>query len=47
MTEAKPRMIESIRAPSDATIEWIKDNHTPDLVTKKSLKAAIVAAVHD
>jgi hypothetical protein len=47
MTEAKSRMIESTRAPSDAIIEWIKVNHTPDLVTKKSLNAAIVAAAHD
>ncbi|MBT4934714.1 MAG: hypothetical protein HOJ87_05890 [Rhodospirillaceae bacterium] len=46
MTAAKLRMIEDTRAPSDAIIEWIKANHAPDLVTKKSLKTAIVAAAH-
>ena len=47
MTETKLRMIERTRALSNAIIEWIKDNHTPDLVTKKSLNAAIVNAAHD
>ena len=47
MTEAKARMIESTRAPSDAIIEHILENHAPDLVTRSTLKTAIFLAACD
>lgn len=42
MTKAKQRMIADTRAPSAVILEWIRDNHAADLVTRSSLKAAIV-----
>lgn len=47
MTPAKGRMIEDTRAPSDAISEWILESHAPDLVTKNSLKIAVVMAARD
>jgi len=40
-------MIEDTRAPSDAIAEWIRDNHAPDLVSRASLKVAIIMAARD
>jgi hypothetical protein len=47
MTPGKQRMIEDTRAPSDAIMEWLRDNYVPDLVTKASLKLAIVLAARE
>jgi hypothetical protein len=47
MTPSKARMIEDTQAPSDAIAEWIHDNHAPDLVTRATLKVAIVMAARD
>ena len=47
MTPAKARMIEDNRAPSDAIAEWLLDNHAPDIVTRASLKVAIIMAARD
>jgi len=47
MTPAKSLMIESTRAPSDSIIEWMVANHAPDLVTKSTLKMAVVLAARD
>jgi len=47
MTPSKARMIEDTRAPSDAIAEWIRDNHAPDLVSRASLKVAIIMAARD
>ena len=47
MTPAKARMIEDTRAPSDAVMGWLRENHGPDLVTKVTLKVAVVLAARD
>jgi len=47
MTPSKARMIEDTRPPSEAIAEWIQDNHKPDIVTRASLKTAIVTAARD
>ena len=47
MTQSKARMIEDNRAPSDAITTWILDNHASDLITKSSLRTAIILAARD
>ena len=47
MTPSKARMIEDTRAPSETIIEWMAENHAPDLVTRATLKTAIVVAARD
>ena len=44
MTPAKARMIEDTRAPSSAIAEYIQENHAPDLVTRASLRTAVILA---
>jgi len=46
-TPTRQRMIEDTRAPSDTIAEWMRENHTPDLVTKTTLKTAVVLAARD
>jgi hypothetical protein len=44
MTAAKARMIEDTRAPSDGIADWITEHHASDLVTKATLKTAVLRA---
>jgi hypothetical protein len=46
-TAARQRMIEDTRAPSEHLAEWIQENHAPDLVTRTTLKTAIVMAARE
>lgn len=46
MTPAKARMIADTRSPSASLSEWLVDNHTPDIVTRATLKVAVVVAAH-
>jgi hypothetical protein len=47
MTQAKSLMIESTRAPSDAIFDHILENHAPDLVTKVTLRKAVMSAARE
>lgn len=47
MTDAKAAMIESTRAPSDAILDWIMETHKSDLVTKASLRMAVVRGARE
>jgi len=47
MTPSKARMIEDTRPPSETIAEWIFDNHMSDLVTRSTLKTAVVLAARD
>ena len=47
MTDAKAAMIENTRAPSDTIVDWIKDNYEPDIVTRESLRGAIILAARE
>ena len=47
MTPAKQRMIFNTRSPSDSIFEWIQDNFTPDLVTRATLRGAVVLAARE
>ena len=47
MTDAKARMIDDTRAPSEGIYDWIMENHAPDLVTHYSLRSAIVLAARE
>ena len=47
MTPAKQRMIEDTRAPSDVIDKLILEKHAPDLVTRVSLKTAIIVAARE
>jgi hypothetical protein len=47
MTQSKSAMIENTRAPSESIIDWLAANHAPDLVTKTTLKTAVVLAARE
>ena len=47
MTPSKARMMADNRAPSDVVAEWIRENHPSDVVTRATLKTAIVVAARD
>jgi hypothetical protein len=47
MTRMKAAMIESSRPPSDLILEWIIDNHKSDIVTRSSLRGAVVQGARE
>ena len=47
MTPSKARMTADNRAPSESIAEWIRDNHSSDIVSRATLKTAVVIAARD
>ncbi len=47
MTPTKARMIEDTRPPSDTISDWVRGNHAPDLVTRETLRGAIILAARE
>ena len=47
MTPSKQYMIGENRKPSDVMLDWMLDNHPPDLVTRKSLRSLVVRVARE
>ena len=46
-TPTKARMVENTRAPSAAIAEWILENHPSDIVTRNTLRSAVMTAARE